>query len=261
MEKKNILVVDDDAMNLATAKHILEPKGHNVMICSDGKSCIQALLSGDVDLLLLDIEMPGMSGLEALSKIRETPSIADIKTIFLTASTTRENLTEALRLGALDFIRKPFKAEVLYERLDKVFTVNTSKDYVLAIDDEQINHIMVKQIFGIRYNIECALSGEEALSMMEEKIPDLILLDYHMPQMNGLEFMEKMFKNPKFEDVPVIFLTADEDPKTEVSVFKAGAMDYIRKPFIAAVALQRVNRILEFVRMRKALADRMGGDH
>ena len=96
-------------------------------------------------------------------------------------------------------------------------------------------------------------SGKDALSYLQNHIPDLILLDIHMPEINGFEVLQKIKDNPQTKDIPVIFLTADNDSETELNSFKAGVMDFIRKPFIPDIMLERINRIIELDRLQQYL--------
>ena len=92
-----------------------------------------------------------------------------------------------------------------------------------------------------------------AFDVIAKRIPDLILLDYHMPVMDGFEFIEKLREIDEYKDIPIIMLTADNDRETEVRGFQAGVMDFIAKPFVNEIMVQRVGRILELSRLQKNL--------
>ena len=92
---------------------------------------------------------------------------------------------------------------------------------------------------------------KEAFEVMKKQIPDLILLDYHMPVMDGFQFIEKLRGTEEYKDIPIIMLTADNDRDTEVRGFQAGVMDFIAKPFVNEIMVQRVGRILELSRLQK----------
>lgn len=128
------------------------------------------------------------------------------------------------------------------------------KDLILIVDDDAINLRIAQRILSKSYDTSCVDSGEGALEFLKTTTPDLILLDLHMPQMDGFEVMEKMKQIGVLEDVPVVFLTADSDRDTEIQGFQAGASDFITKPFVAEIMMQRVNRILELSRLQKHLA-------
>ncbi|MBR1692704.1 MAG: response regulator [Lachnospiraceae bacterium] len=251
---KKILVVDNDILKLKMAEYILKQSGYETVTAVSGREGIERLKEGGIDLLLLDIEMPGMSGIEVLSEIRDTPDIADTKVMFLTGAGGRRDMTEAIRLGALDFVQKPVFPGELIDRIKRALLVD-HKDVVLVVDDEPMNRMLTKRIFDIRYQVECVASGTEALAFLKRRKPDIILLDYHMPDMNGLQMMEQMHEMKDCADIPVVFLTADHNKNIEVEIFKAGARDYIQKPFVAQVALQRINRILELKHLQDSLQD------
>ena len=128
-------------------------------------------------------------------------------------------------------------------------------EWVTIVDDDVTNlkiagHILAKQNFKVSF----LKSGEALIDFLKDHRPDLILLDIHMPGMNGIETLKKIRSMEKErEEIPVIFLTADEDAKTEVSCLRLGAMDFIKKPFIPEVLLLRVRHILELVRLQRHL--------
>ena len=248
---ERILVIDDDIVNLKIAEHVLE-KDYNVTCAKSGMEGIDILKSNDIDLVLLDLYMPEMNGMDVLAKIREDASISSVKVVILTSSGMKTDVTEAIRLGALDFIKKPFFPTEFLDRIKKVLNI-AKKDNILVVDDDKMNLAIVHKMLGIRYDVTCVSSGMDAISYLNNNVPDMILLDLHMPEMNGLEVLEKIREQDNLSDIPVVFLTADNDRKTEIDIFKAGAMDFIQKPFIAEVVIQRISRILELYHYQKSL--------
>lgn len=101
--------------------------------------------------------------------------------------------------------------------------------------------------------IAYALSGQEALKLVEKNDFDLILLDIMMPEMDGFEVCEQLKINPKTAEIPVIFLTAKTETNHILKGFELGAQDYITKPFNTAELLARINTHLELVKNRKQL--------
>lgn len=123
--------------------------------------------------------------------------------------------------------------------------------HILVVDDDAFNLKIAQKILGVYYEVRCLTTGEEVLAYLEEEIPDLILLDIHMPQMDGFEVLRLIREGERTKDIPVIFLTADDDREAEIKGFQLGAMDFITKPFIADIMLHRVKRILELVWLQK----------
>ena len=124
---------------------------------------------------------------------------------------------------------------------------------VLVVDDSMLNLRVATNILKEHFEVICAKSGVDALEEIEKQIPDLILLDYHMPVMDGFEFIQKLRGIEEYKDIPIIMLTADNDRDTEVRGFQAGVMDFIAKPFVNEIMVQRVARILELSRLQKNL--------
>ncbi len=119
-------------------------------------------------------------------------------------------------------------------------------DWVLVVDDDASNLKMASHILtsdGMRAS--CTKSGEDALKFLEKNRPDLILLDIHMPGMDGFETIAAIKGNEKTADIPVMFLTADEDSSTAIEGLERGAVDYIKKPFVPEVLLIRVRHIID----------------
>lgn len=126
---------------------------------------------------------------------------------------------------------------------------------ILVVDDDGINLKIAMLILKEHFEVLCANSGQVALNLLKRRIPDLILLDYRMPNMDGFEVMEQLQKVEEYKDIPIIFLTGDHDRETEIKALQKGAMDFITKPFIAEIMLQRVSRILELRRLQKNLQE------
>ena len=130
---------------------------------------------------------------------------------------------------------------------------NGMEQTILLIDDDALTLRIARKMFEGLYRMDAVQSGEEALTYLNAHMPDLILLDLHMPEMSGLQVLEKIHDMEGVGDIPVIFLTADNDRQTEVELFKAGAMDYIQKPFAAEVVIRRISRILELYHYQHSL--------
>lgn len=116
--RKCILVVDDDIMNLKRTKLILD-KHYDLVLAKSGEEALDKLKTESVDLILLDIAMPGMNGIETFKRMLED----DIKTpvIFLTASGDEDDVLAAISLGAVNYLKKPFLPKELLERIAKEF--------------------------------------------------------------------------------------------------------------------------------------------
>lgn len=128
-------------------------------------------------------------------------------------------------------------------------------DWILVIDDDTSNLKMANHILGrAQMRVSCLKSGEDAVQFLQENKPDLILLDIHMPVMDGFQTMAAIHENKTAADIPVIFLTADDDSNTEKKGLEVGAVDFIRKPFVPEVLLLRVRHTIDLNRLQADLA-------
>lgn len=124
---------------------------------------------------------------------------------------------------------------------------------LLIVDDDNMNCVMAEYALSKDYEVFAVNSGSAALYFLENEPVDLILMDIEMPEMSGKEVASKIKENPKWSKIPIIFLTADSDPKTEAECLSWGADDFITKPFVPLVMNTRVSRILEVYELRKDL--------
>lgn len=108
------------------------------------------------------------------------------------------------------------------------------------VDDVELNHKVAREVLEDTYDLYEAHSATEAFDILGTVVPDLILLDIIMPDMNGFDVLKIIKKNSKLRKIPVIFLTADSTPEAEVEGFNQGIADYITKPFVPLVMKKRI---------------------
>ena len=121
------------------------------------------------------------------------------------------------------------------------------KDYnILVVDDSTTNVVLLEAIFYERgYKIDTALSAKEAFSIIEKKLPDLILLDLLMPRISGFDFLKQLRADKNTKDTPVIVVTASSDEENFERIMKLGAVDYIQKPIDLKYIVDKVESVLK----------------
>ena len=125
---------------------------------------------------------------------------------------------------------------------------------ILIVDDNPKNlQVLGSTLKDVGYKVDFATSGKDALEWLEEKTYDLVLLDVMMPEMDGFEVCEIIRGNNQFDNLPVLFLTAQTDKESTVKGFELGAQDYITKPFDKGELLARVKTQLELKRAKELL--------
>ncbi len=124
---------------------------------------------------------------------------------------------------------------------------------ILIVDDEAVNVGVLANALKGSYEICTALSGEEALGMLKEHSPDLVLLDVMMPEMDGFEVCRLMRAEGAYADTPIIFVTALDSEEGESEGLELGAVDYITKPVNLKLAKLRIRNQLELKRQRNVV--------
>lgn len=129
---------------------------------------------------------------------------------------------------------------------------NTQK-HILVVDDVPANLKYAQQLLSSRYKLTLASSGAQALKFLKRNVPDLILLDINMPEMDGCTVIAELKKETATAMIPIIILTSEVDTAMELKCLELGAVDFIRKPFITEIMLSRIETQLELSSYRNRL--------
>lgn len=158
MKKMRILVVDDNTVNLAALEQNLKDTYEVIPVIS-GKRAIKYLCCENVDMILLDVQMPVMDGVQTLREIRNMKNGSAIPVIFLTAMKDRDTVIEGSQLGILDYITKPFNVEDLKSRIDHAF----KRLGILSVGDNEL----IESLKGVLKDIE-EENHKQAIARMDE---------------------------------------------------------------------------------------------
>lgn len=119
-----------------------------------------------------------------------------------------------------------------------------NKKMIVAVDDSIIILKMLTKVLGEDYNLHAFSVGTRALKYLKEYVPDLIILDIDMPELNGYEMLKIIRENPNLQSVPVIFLTSNNDKDHVIKAAALGANDYVIKPIDEEILLQKIQAAL-----------------
>lgn len=136
-----------------------------------------------------------------------------------------------------------------------------AKQKVLIVDDAPVNIKMLREILRGDYDIYFATNGHEAMAIAEAKSPDIVLLDINMPDMDGYEVCRQLKADKHTQNIIVVFITAKDDEEDEARGLELGAIDYITKPFSAAIVTARIKNHLEVKRHSDMLEDLFLAQH
>ncbi len=130
------------------------------------------------------------------------------------------------------------------------------KEYILVVDDTPYNlNLLLNMLTRKGYAAMGVNDGIRALADIQDKLPDLVLLDINMPNINGFEVCQQLKSSDRTRDIPIIFVSARDEVLDKVQAFSLGGVDYITKPFQIAEVLARVENQLALRRLQKQLQE------
>jgi len=238
--RKKIIHVDDINYSLLSVKSRLSDI-YDVISANSSVKLHELLESIKPDLIILDADMPDVDGYDIIKGLKADNRYEHIPVIFLTGRSDRASVVKGLGLGAIDYIFKPVQTEKLIETLDRVLNPKEfeesiknetgNKPGVLAVDDVASMLRAIQYALHDRYNVYLLSKPEGVPNFLKAEKPDLILLDYLMPTMNGFDLISIIKTIPEHKDTPIIILTTEGTGEHVKEAINLGASDFIVKPF------------------------------
>lgn len=252
-----ILIVDDHPSTAATLARALSQLGSAVEVVSatNGSEALEKVKDKGVDILITDMIMPEMTGLELIEKLRNHPGGRPSRTYLVTAYDVPGLKVTASRLKVNEVLIKPVRPERIYDIVSRAMeemkqatqpnknaTQEKRKFKILVADDRPDNvTLLVRYLEYEGYDHVTAQDGEETLIKAQDEMPDLILLDVDMPKKNGFAVLGEIRANPALQHIPIIILTAARLDSADVQEgLNLGADDYITKPFDRRELMARI---------------------
>ena len=240
-----LLLVDDEKGLCEYLRDFFKPRGYNVFVATNGQDALSIAKKEKPELVLLDINMPGMDGLEVLRRIKSISPEARV--IMITVSDDADTRQKAKNLGADEFIKKPFTTDYLEDvvilKVNEMIKAKESAK-ILIIDDEEGIRSSLREFLVKRFECEIkeAVNGQEALNLLRKDKFDLLLLDIKMPGISGIDVIKE---KKKLDYKPRIWvITGFDSAEVAKEVIKQGADDYIPKPFSLRVLDSKVRNFL-----------------
>lgn len=221
-----VLIVDDDKEFCASMMDILEAKGYEVKSENSGEAAIAKAKEEPFDVILMDIKMQGMNGVEAFKQIKKISPRTVV--IMVTAYSVEDLIKEALAEGAFGVLRKPLDIDKLIEQ------IGLAKErgmLILVTDDDPATRETFKDVLEAKgYKVSTVATGEEAIELSRERPSDILFMDMKLPALNGLEtYLAIKEINPRA--IAVIITGYYEEMKDLVDkALEKGAYTYLAKP-------------------------------
>jgi signal transduction histidine kinase/CheY-like chemotaxis protein len=239
-----VLVIDDDPATVDVVRRYLVRDGFRVEVAHTAEDGL-AMASGlHPDAITLDVMMPGIDGWSVLAALKAEPQLAQIPVVMMSLLENRE-LGQAL--GAAASLHKPLQRAELDQLLATIrAAASQGPAHLLVVEDEPANAELLRRVLERDgWVVDNAADGLEALALVARTRPALILLDLMMPQMDGLEFLEQLRRNPAAASIPVIVLTAKELTLADRQRLHGRVSEVLSKGAFNAVALtEQINAIL-----------------
>lgn len=274
---KNILLVEDSEPAIVQIKDMLESNNYNVRAARSGVEALQLLNEFRPDAMILDLMMPIMDGFELLEKIRNFDKTKDVPVLILTAKhITKEDIKmlknnnihqliqkgdvqrDALLHAVYSMVAEPETNNRTRETQRAEFDTQNMKPEirnakqetrnaeltVLIVEDNIDNMTTVRAVIGKKFKTIEAVNGVEAVLMAQKHVPDFILMDIALPELDGIQAFKQIRNNPHLTNIPVIALTASAMLSDRETILAYGFEAYIPKPIDEKQFFEIINKVL-----------------
>ena len=265
-----VLVVEDNPANMRLTTLLLRSAGHSVLRALDAETGLKLARGENPDLILMDIQLPGMDGFAATALLKQDPATASIPIITVSALALKTDEERSLTSGSDAYIVKPLRYQELYTVMEDLLeelqpaetraqapessSTTAAPATILIVDDESKNRRLLQALLGPEgYATRTAAGGSGALASVADDPPDLILLDDRMPGMTGRQVAKAVKSDPASSNIPIIMVTIQSDREARLAALDAGAEEFMTKPVDRAELWLRVRNLLRLKEMGDVL--------
>jgi two-component system cell cycle response regulator len=261
-----ILIIEDNAANLELMRYLLNAFGYEICIARDGAEGIARASEEMFDLVLCDVQMPGIDGYEVLRRLRADPRLAKIPVLAVTALAMVGDRGKVLAAGFDGYLAKPIDPASFVRHVESFLAESSrtplreedrstqqspqqrsrTKGTILALDNLQANLDLVASIFGsFGYRVITTREADEAARLAHASTPDLILSDVCMPNGSGYDFIRRVKSDPQLRDIPFVFITstAATEPERQRGL-ALGATKFLFRPIEPQTLLEEIEECL-----------------
>ncbi len=237
-----ILVIDDDPVTQDLLKRHLTQDGFSVEIATSGRAGLARAAELHPVAITLDVLMPDLDGWAVLAALKADPALASIPVIMLTIM-DEQNLGYAL--GASDYLTKPIDRDRLLASLHQYGRRDSPGVALLVEDDPVTREMMRRMLEKDDWRVIEAANGQVGLQCLVAGLPDIILLDLMMPEMDGFAFVEALRHNPAWQSLPVIVVTAKDLTVEDRARLNGGVQRILQKgAYQRDVLLQEIRKLI-----------------
>ena len=244
-----VLVIDDDATARDLISDYLGQAGFTVITAAGGREGLKRAKEYHPIAITLDVMMPDIDGWTVLAALRGDPELADIPVVM---ATIVDEQRHGMTLGAVGYLTKPIDRDRLIDLMRK-FRAPAGPTRVLVVDDDATQRERIRSwLEPQQWLLVEADNGRVALDRLREGVPDVILLDLMMPEMDGFQLVAELQKHPTWRSIPVIVVTARDLTVEDRARLNSGIETVLQKEsFSPANLIERVRQAV--VKRRQSL--------
>lgn len=259
-----ILVIEDNPANLELMRYVLQAFGHTVITAMDGEQGLAAARREGADLIVCDLQLPGIDGFEVAARLKADAAFARVPLVAVTAYAMVGDRERVLAAGFDGYIAKPIEPQSFIDQIDTflrggkrhVAAVRPAADapaaaapavgpngkYVLVVDDTAANIELLEAILGSAgYECGAARDLSQARALALRRRPDLILSDFHLRNERGSDFIAWVKTQPTLASVPFVFISSTVQAQTDREDGLArGAHRFILRPIEPQALLEQL---------------------
>ncbi len=274
-----ILVIEDHPDNLELVRYLLTAWGHTVLAEASGEAGMRAARRERPDLILCDVQLPGMRGEDVVRAVKADPSLAATPVVALTSLAMVGDREALLAVGFDGYLSKPITPETFVGQVESYLAFNVPSSSarmpapelesrvvareaagspaaghpmrarILVVDDAAANRQLIRQLLEpYGYRVTAVESAEAALDILAREQPDLVLSDVHMHPTDGYKLLRQVQRDDRLREIPFGFISSSVWANREAkSALEAGAATFIARPVEAQQLVAEIERILDAV--------------
>ena len=232
--ERRILIVDDSAVFRMSMKKILASMNAEIILAQDGQEGLDLALQEKFDIVVSDIDMPKINGIELCRSLKNTATTQGTPVVMVSTFDSESDVDKGFQAGASAYLSKYDIQDRLLETVESVLSKSKFKSnrLVMVVDDSKVVlKIVEKGLAEAGFRVITAENGKKALNLLETIQPDLILTDIEMPDINGFEFCGTVHMNPELSTVPIVAMSSKTDRGYMKRMLQNGASAFLCKPF------------------------------
>lgn len=227
--KGRILLVDDNEAFLDSTKDVLEEEGYQISVASSGEEAVRKFGNSHFDVVVMDIRMPGLNGVEAFSIMKKFDP--QVRVIICTAYIVENLIREALKEGAYSVLNKPFAMDLLIREIENARQPSRCGHILVADRDEELCARLQEVLAQKSHHVIVAHNGKEALAKAQEHSFNVLLLDLNLPDMNCLDLCTRVKRlQPNLFATIITGLSDEFDSDTQTKMRTLGGITSLTKP-------------------------------